>query len=96
MAVFRYRDAGRKIGLYRDTLVPKVEQSLKVARQAFEAGEAEFLSLIDAERMLLEFELLHEQARTQRARQLALIEKLVGMPADTISRPEPAPEEEAE
>jgi outer membrane protein TolC len=77
-ALFHYRDAGRKINLYRDTLVPKAEQSLSVARQAFEAGEADFLSLIDAERMLLEFELQYERARVERASRLAEIEKLVG------------------
>ena len=101
MAVFRYRDAGRKINLYRDTLVPKAEQSLKVARQAFEAGETAFLTLIDAERMLLEFELQHERARTERARQYALIEKLIASPLPLGTEEqdvtlEPAPEEEAE
>lgn len=101
MALFRYRDAGRKINLYRDTLVPKAEQSLKVARQAFEAGETEFLTLIDAERMLLEFELQHERARTERARQYALIEKLIASPLPLGTEEqdvtlEPAPEEEAE
>lgn len=92
MALFQYRDAGRKIDLYKNTLVPKAEQSLKVARQAFEVGEAEFLALIDAERMLLEFELQHERARTERARQLALIEKLIGVPVESISRPATKPQ----
>lgn len=82
MALFRYRDAGRKIDLYRDTLIPKANQSLSVAREAFEGGEADFLSLIDAERMLLEFELQFEKARAARARRLAEIEMLTGKEVD--------------
>ncbi len=78
MALFKYRDAGRKIDLYRDTLIPKAEQALNVARQAFENGEAGFINLIDSERTLLEFELQVEHARSERARQFALIEKIVG------------------
>ncbi len=79
-ALFHYHDAERKIDLYRDTLIPKAEQALNVARQAFEGGKTDFISLIDAERMWLEFELQHERAHSERARQLALIEKIVGTP----------------
>lgn len=50
LALFKYRDAGRKIGLYRDALVPKARQALEVARKAFEADRANFLDLIDAQR----------------------------------------------
>ena len=86
MVLFKYRDAGRKINLYRDTLIPKAEQSLRVAQQAFEGGKTDFLSLIDAERMLLEFELQYEKARTERARRLAEIEKLVGAEIKTAQK----------
>ena len=86
MVLFHYRDAARKINLYRDTLIPKAEQSLKVAQQAFEGGETDFLSLIDAERMLLEFEVQYERARTERARRLAEIEKMVGAEVETAQQ----------
>ena len=76
LALYRYRDAGRKMALYRDTLLPKAEQSLSVARQGFEAGSASFNALMDAERMLLEFQLALEQARVDQARALAEIEAL--------------------
>jgi len=78
LALYHFRDAERKIDLYGDTLVPKAEQSLKVAQQGFEAGTATFLSLIDAERLLLEFELDRARARAERGTRLAEIEMLVG------------------
>jgi cobalt-zinc-cadmium efflux system outer membrane protein len=78
MALYGFRDAERKIDLYRDALVPKAEQSLKVTQQSYEAGRADFLDVIDAQRVLLEFELSYERALTNRAQRLAEIEMLVG------------------
>ncbi|MCF7849906.1 MAG: TolC family protein, partial [Kiritimatiellales bacterium] len=60
--LFKLRDADRKINLYKESLIPKAEQSLEVNRKAYEAGQMEFINLIDAERMLLEFQLAHERA----------------------------------
>jgi len=85
MALYRFRDAERKIDLYGDTLVPKAEQSLEVSQQGFAAGEVDFLDLIDAERILLEFQLSYERALADRAQRLAEIEALVG---ERIRRPE--------
>lgn len=78
MALYRFRDAERKIELYGDALIPKAEESLHVIQQAFAADRADFLDLIDAERLLLEFQLSHERAVADRAQQLAEIESLVG------------------
>ncbi len=76
--LFQFRDGKRKIDLYRDTLLPKANQSLQATRQAFEAGEADFLELIDAERVLLEFQLAFERALADHGRGLAEIERLLG------------------
>jgi len=80
LALYNYRDAWRKIDLYGKTLVPKAVQSLEVNRLAFEAGQATFLDLIDAERSLLDFQLSHERALANRAQRLAEIEMLIGVP----------------
>ena len=77
LALYHFQDAERKIDLYRDTLVPKAEQSLKVAQQGFEGGKVGFISLMDAERLLLEFQLAYERALADRAKRLAEIETLV-------------------
>ena len=78
MVLYGFRDAERKIDLYRDTLIPKGEQSLKVTQQAYEAGRADFLDLIDAQRVLLDFKLSYERALADRAQRLAETEMLVG------------------
>jgi outer membrane protein TolC len=77
LALYHYRDAERKIDLYGDTLVPKAEQSLSVAQQGFEAGKTSFISLIDAERLLLEFQLAEHRAQADRGQRLAQIEMIV-------------------
>ena len=78
MAQYKFQDAERKIDLYRDTLVPRAEQALSVTQQDFAAGKVDFLDLIDAQRVLLEFELSHERALANRAQSLAKIEMLIG------------------
>ncbi len=78
LALFGFRDAERKIDLYRDTLLHKAEEALASSRTAFAAGKADFFDLIEAERTLLEFQLAHERARADRGQRLAEIEMLVG------------------
>jgi outer membrane protein TolC len=78
LALFKYQDAERKIALYRDALIPKADQNLKVIQRSFEAGKSDFLSLIDAERILLEFQLTYERAVADREQGLATVEKLIG------------------
>lgn len=78
IALFNFRDAHRKIDLYGDTLIPKAKQSLEVTQQGFESGKVDFLNLIDAERLLLEFQLSYERALANHAQRLAELEMLVG------------------
>lgn len=78
LVLYRYRDAERKLELYRDTLVPKATEAVKTSESAFRAGKASFTDLIDAERILLEFELAAERALADRAQRLAELEMLVG------------------
>ena len=80
MVLYRFHDAERKIDLYGDTLVPQSIQALEVAEEAYRAGTADFLNLIDAERLLLEFQLAHQRSLADREIALAEVEKLVGKP----------------
>ena len=86
MAYYGYRDAERKIALYGGSLVPQGEQALAVTEEAFRAGNADFNSLIDAERVLLEFQLAHERAIADRAQRLAEIEMLAGSDTERKER----------
>ncbi len=78
MELYNFRDAERKIDLYRDTLVPKAKQSYNVIQKAFTAGKTDFLDVVDAERTLLEFQLSYERALANRAKRLAKLEQLIG------------------
>jgi len=76
--VFEYSDALRKTRLYRDGLVPKAEQSLNANYTAYQAGETDFLNVLDAQRQLLEFQLLLERSRSNLAIRRAELEMLTG------------------
>ena len=76
--VYEYDDARRKVSLYRDGLVPKAEQSLNVSFTAYQAGEADFLSLLDAQRQLLNFQLTLDRARANAATRQAELEVITG------------------
>jgi outer membrane protein TolC len=78
LALYNYRDAERKIDLYGNTLIPKGEESLKTTVAAYRTGQLDFLSLIDAQRILLEFQMSNERALVNRAKHVAEIEKLTG------------------
>jgi len=82
-AVYRHNDALRKVSLYRDGLIPKAEQSLNVSFSAYQAGEADFLSVLDAQRLLLDFLLKFEKAKTDLAKSGAEIEVLTGKELET-------------
>jgi outer membrane protein TolC len=78
--LYRFRDAERKVDLFRDTLVPMALQSLEAAEAGFRAGSVTFLDLVDAQRILLEFELSQERALADQTQRLAELEMLVGRP----------------
>ena len=78
MALYNFRDAERKIDLYRNALIPKAERAIDVTIEGFEAGTKSFLDLVDSERSLLEFQLSYEHAFANRAQRLAELEMLVG------------------
>ncbi len=82
-ALFRYRDARRQFELYDTALIPKARQSLDAARAAFEAGKGNYLDLIDAQRLLLEFQLAAVRAHTDLLIQRAMIEQLIAAPLST-------------
>lgn len=80
-AQFEFRDAGRKIALYQHTLVPKAEEALQANITAYQAGEVDFLDLLDAEQRLLEYELALARARADRLIAVSeTVEILGGLP----------------
>jgi outer membrane protein TolC len=78
MALYRLRDANRRVNLYRQVLVPRAQQSLRAVESAYRTGGAAFNDMIDLQRMLLEFQLAGERALVDQAQRLAEVEMLVG------------------
>lgn len=78
LALYNYEDAGRKIDLYKKTLIPKAKQALGVVVEAFMTGDGSALDLIDAEQTILELQLAYYRAVTDQAQRMAEMETLVG------------------
>ncbi len=86
--LFEYADALRQTQLYRDGLVPKAEQALNAGHTAYQAGKAEFLSVLDAQRQLLAFQRRLERSKTDLAIRQAEIEMLTGREIESFERSE--------
>ena len=81
-AYYEYRDSIRKIRLYQDTLIPKGRELLRASEAAYREGTIDFLSLIDAQRMLLEYHLALQRAVANNRQKLAELEMLAGTELD--------------
>ena len=77
-ALFKLRDAQRQIDLYEKTLLPKANESLVATQRAYSTGAAPFADTIDAQRMLLNFELSFARAITDHNQARIVLEKLTG------------------
>jgi outer membrane protein TolC len=78
MAAYSHRDSKRKVALYHDLLIPKQKEAIAALQRSYQAGSVSFLELIDAQRMLLEFEISYHRALADRAISFARIEMLTG------------------
>ncbi len=81
-ALFKLRDAERQIDLYKNTLLPKANESLAATQRAYSTGASPFADLIDSQRMLLNFELSYARSITDHNQARTLIEKLIGEPLE--------------
>jgi cobalt-zinc-cadmium efflux system outer membrane protein len=84
--IFDYSDALRKARLYRDGLVPKAEQSLNASYASYQAGDTDFLNVLDAQRQLLDFQLNAERERVRLAKTAAKIEMLTGYELEQLTQ----------
>ncbi len=76
--LYEFEDSARKAKLYEGVLIPKAKEMLEASEVAYKAGTIDFLSLIDAQQTLLEFELSHERLVTTNMQKLAELEMLAG------------------
>ena len=89
-SLYNFRDGQRKMSLYRDTLIPKAEESVKAVETSFSAGNNSFTDMIDAQRVMLEFELSYERALADKAQSLAELEMLAGGQLPSIENSQPS------
>ncbi len=76
---YEYNDSIRRIRLYQDTLIPKGGELLQASETAYKAGTIDFLSLIDSQRLLLDYYLSYQRALADNRQKLAELEMLVGV-----------------
>lgn len=78
LALYKFDDAARQIGLYRATLIPRARQALKLTEISYESGGAALLDVIDSQRELLAFEKSYWSAVRDYQQQSAHLEALCG------------------
>jgi outer membrane protein, heavy metal efflux system len=78
---YDYRESTRNLALLENQLVPKARQSLEIARAGYLSSQIDFITLIDAERTWLGFQVQEVQERTRREITLANLSLLIaGVP----------------
>jgi len=83
--LYDIEDSQRKTHLYGDILVSKAEELVQASETAYKAGTIDFLSLIDAQRMLLKYNLDYERAVTNNQQKLAELETLIGTELSSVN-----------
>jgi outer membrane protein TolC len=76
---YRAREAARRLVLFGETLLPKARESVDVQLQAFRSGKGNFLDLIDAQRVLLDFLLQRSRAQAEGDKARADLEAILGV-----------------
>jgi len=71
--------AEKLIALYKTTVLPQAQQTLESARIGYQTGKAEFLTLLDAERAIKDFQLDYYRALTGFEQRMAELERAVGV-----------------
>ena len=76
--LYNIEDSKRKIALYGESLLPKAQLLLKASEEVYKSGSIDFLSLIDAQRTLLEYSLEFERATSTYQQKIAQLESIIG------------------
>jgi len=75
---YRLIVAQRKIKLYNESILPRMEQALKVTIEGYEGGKAGFLDLIDSQKNLLFYKLELARSVKNYFSEVSTIEELFG------------------
>ena len=91
-ALIQARAAERSLKLYRDTLRPQAETTLKSAAVAYQQDRTDFLNLVDSQNMLLDVESSYFKAAASFDTSIAELERAIGAPLPVLSTATPDPE----
>ena len=91
-ALVRMRSAKRLVDLYRDTLRPQAEASLKSAVGAYQADRTDFLNLLDSQNTTLDVELAYYRSVSELESNLADLERATGAPLNRRAASPPRPD----
>ena len=80
----RERSVARLLDLYRTSILPEAQQSVKVSEAAYQSDRLDFLGLLDSQRALLEFRLDYERYLLEYGVAMADLERIVGTPLDRV------------
>jgi outer membrane protein TolC len=75
------RESEKTVQLYEKTILPSAQKNIEAARSAYESGKIPFLSLIEAQRNLVELQDRSYEAVADYFRRLATLERATGGPA---------------
>jgi outer membrane protein TolC len=70
-----YRD---QLALYKHSLIPQAEQTLKASEVGYLSGKVDFLNLLESERMILQIKIGYFKNLSDLRKSLARLERLVG------------------
>jgi len=84
--LYEYQNSNREIRLYKDIVIPKAKEMVTASETAYQAGTVDFLSLIDAQRSLLQYQLEYEKAVAENAQRLAELEMLAGVELAAVKK----------
>ncbi len=75
---FQIETTAKTLDLYETGLLVQAESSLESSISAYRTGKLDFLSLLDAERVLLQFDLGYVKEQSNYRKQVATLERAVG------------------
>lgn len=81
-AVDRAMTAWRMVQMYRDQSIPLAQDNLDLSREAYRAGRASFLSVLEAQRFFLETRRGYVEASQSAATMIPELERTIGLPFD--------------
>jgi len=89
MVLFDVRDsyarveANKKlVELYETAFIPQADEAVKASLKGYQSGKSDFLTLLDSQRMLIEFKLDHYKAILELRLALADLERSIGSDID--------------